>query len=68
MQFPELKKWFAKQKLPQDLQLNKWEYIPDLEFTIKALITCLEHNKKKRGYLPYYDLLMEIKESLTNKK
>ncbi len=67
MQLPELKKWFAKQKIPQDLQLNEWEYIPNLEFTINTLIANLEANKKNKGYLPYYEKLIEIKEKLTNK-
>ncbi len=64
MKLPELKKWLNKQSLPKELQINEHTYTNDLAFTVNALIASLEANRKNKGYLPYYDLLIEIKEKL----
>lgn len=67
MQLAELKKWFAKKELPKTLQLNEWTFLVDVKKCVESNISYLEANKKKKGFLPYYNQLVEIKEKLEQK-
>lgn len=61
MHLRELKKWFAKQELPKEMRINQCTYCTDVKKCVESCIATLEANPKNKGYLPYYDQLMEIK-------
>ncbi len=66
MPLTELKEWFSKQDLPKELQLNGWTKINNVKEAVNNLINLLEKQSGNKGYLPYYRLLIEIKEKLEN--
>ena len=60
----ELGDWFNQQDLPQDLQLDKATYIPNLKDTIHRLLTQSEisyNNPKMQGCII---LLLNLKKKL----
>lgn len=66
MRIAELKKWFAKRELPNELQVNDWTKITDVKFCVESLIKTLEAHRRQKAYLPYYEQLLEIKQKLEN--
>ena len=64
----ELKEWFDAQTLPQDMQIDKATYTPNLKVTVRMLceqsLLCYS-NPKMQGCLI---LLEKIKSNLENKQ
>lgn len=52
--------------LKGDMYLNEYTYIPDLQKCIKSHIMYLKSNKGNKGYMPYYERLMEIYKKYEN--
>lgn len=60
----ELKKWFDSQELPKSLQLDKATYLPDVKFTVRALLDQINASFGVPQLQGYVVLLMRIKEKL----
>ncbi len=64
--FQDLKIWFKTQELPSELQLNTYTHLPNVKKTVEALISTLEAHPNNRAYIPYYNLLLNIKNRIEN--
>jgi hypothetical protein len=60
MQLIELKEFFETNTFDKPIIIRKNEIIRDVNKYAKGLIYVLEKRKGKRGYLPYYNTLIEI--------
>lgn len=56
----EMELFFENYKGNNEIRLNAWTYVDDIEKFVSSHLTALKSNKGNRTYLPYYTRLNEL--------
>lgn len=57
----DLEQWFKDNPPPKEVRLNRYSVITDTDKFIKSHISVLRAHSGNKGYMPYYERLIQLK-------
>lgn len=68
MSLDELEAYFSSLELPKSIQLDECTWVNDVQKLIDSNISYLRANTGNKGYMPYYNQLIQLKDAITTKE